>query len=427
MAVQVHGPVIVLVPLGIEQEILGVAKLLNLFGVELGTVGDGKCVVVGHFVSADPIGDFVVVVVLDVRTHGPKVLAHKSVKSRATSFLATLVDIVVSSLGSGQSFQHEKSCETQSSHKTPLEDGRVDARTVKLRPVDLKPSAAVLGKAVFVGRTAASEVDVVGLSHVGLQSARGAIDLLSIIGSAGAVDVETGKNFGHGLVDAKDDLDVSGGILAANSHSMLGPNRGSLAKQRIPDLALNLLYLLDRLLLRQAIQEQIDIGSRSKLFMVKLAHQPFGAAVLFGNRQDAVDNRGAGRNDVVPVQLDQRRLGKDVEVPLEVLVRLDNGGGLVWTAHVFGQGHDVACSLLLRLGLDVAGPDLDVGGVVCEERQDVDVGVLEQLRVRLLSVDLTKTGLIVTVGLEEVDHGGLWVVGDVLDQVAMRDGQLGEG
>lgn len=212
---QVHGPIIALVPLGIEQEIPGVAKLLDFLGVELGAIRDGEGVVVGHFLLVDPIRDLIVIVVLDVSTHSAEVLAHESVKSRAASFLAALVDIVVSSLGSWQSFKHEKSGKTQSSHKAPLEDGRINARTVKLRPVDLEPSAAVLGKAVLVGWTAAGKVDVVGLSHVGLQSARGAIDLLAIICSAGAVDVKAGEDFRHRLVDAKNDLDVSGGILAA--------------------------------------------------------------------------------------------------------------------------------------------------------------------------------------------------------------------
>lgn len=87
---------------------------------------------------------------------------------------------------------------------------------------------------------------------------------------------------------------------------MLGSDRGSLAKQRIPHLTLDLVDLLNRLLLGKAIQEQIDIRSRSELFVIKLAHQPLGAAVLLGNRQDAVDNRGAGGNNIVPVQLDKR-------------------------------------------------------------------------------------------------------------------------
>lgn len=212
-----------------------------------------------------------------------------------------------------------------------------------------------------------------------------------------------------------------------DSNSMLGPDSGSLAKQRIPHRALNLLDLLDGLLLGKAVQEQIDIRSRGELLMVELTHQPLGAAVLLGNRQDAVDDRGTSSNDIVPVQLDKRRLGKDVEVLPEVLVRLDNGRGLVWTAHVLGKGHNVSGPLLFRLGLEVAGPDLDVGGVVREEREDVDVGVLEQLRVRLLSIGLTKTSLIFTIRLEELDHGGLRVVGDVLDQVTVRDWQLGEG
>lgn len=208
---------------------------------------------------------------------------------------------------------------------------------------------------------------------------------------------------------------------------MFGSDSGSLTKQRIPDCTFNLLDLVNRLLLGKAIQEQIDIRSRSELFMVELAHQPLGTAVLLGNRQDAVDNGGASGNNIVPVQLDKRRLGEDVEVFAELLMGLDNSGRLVCAAHVFGKRHDVARLLLIGFGLKVSGSHLDVGGVVCEERQDIDVGVLEQLRVRLLSVCLTKTSLIFTVRLEKLNHGGRWVVGDVLDQVTVRDRQPREG
>lgn len=183
--------------------------------MKFGTIGNGESVVVGHFVLVHPIRNLVVIAFLDVSTHGPEGLVAESIESRTAPLLAALVDIVISSRGSWQSLQHEQSCETKSPHKTPLEDGRVDARTIKLRPVDLEPSAAVLGKAVLVGGTAATEIDMVGLSHVGLQSTRGAIDLLAIIRSAGTVDVESGENFGHRLVDAKNDLNMSGGILAA--------------------------------------------------------------------------------------------------------------------------------------------------------------------------------------------------------------------
>ena len=212
-----------------------------------------------------------------------------------------------------------------------------------------------------------------------------------------------------------------------NSNSMLSPNRRSLTKQRIPHPGLNLLDLLNRLLLSQPVQEQINIRSRRELLMIELAHQPLGAAVLLGNRQDAVDHRGTRSNDIIPVQLNQRRLGKNIKILPKLLVRLDNSGRLIGTAHFLGKGHDVARPLLFGLGVDVAGADLDGGGVVGEERQDVDVGVLEQLRVRLLGVGLAKTVFIVTVGLDELDQGSLRVVGDVRGQVAVGDRQLGEG
>lgn len=90
--------------------------------------------------------------------------------------------------------------------EAPLEDGRVDARAVKVGPVHLKASFAVLRETVFVRRTSARQVDVVDLGHVALQGTRGAIDLAAVIRSPRAVDVESGQNFRDGLVDTQYDL-----------------------------------------------------------------------------------------------------------------------------------------------------------------------------------------------------------------------------
>lgn len=191
---------------------------------------------------------------------------------------------------------------------------------------------AVFRKAVLVRWAPPGEVNVVCLGNVGLQSPRGAIHLLAVIGSAGAINIEAGENFRDGLIDAKNNLDMTRGILAANSESMLGSHSGGLGKKRVPDPGFNVFDLLDSLLFGEAVHEQIDIRGRAELFVKELAEASLGAVMVIRNRKKTVDNRGAGSDNVVPVQLNKGRLGEDIEVALKVLERLNNGGRLVRAA-----------------------------------------------------------------------------------------------
>lgn len=131
----------------------------------------------------------------------------------------------------------------------------------------------------------------------------------------------------------------------------------------------------------------------------------------------------------IPVELDEGRLGEDIEVALELLDRLDDGGRAVGPAHLGGQRHDVLCLLFLRFALELARPDLDAGDVVGEERQDIDMGVLEQLVASILGKGLAEMGLVLAIGRQQLDHGGLGVLGDVLDQACQghRQGRDGVG
>jgi hypothetical protein len=126
--------------------------------------------------------------------------------------------------------------------------------------------------------------------------------------------------------------------------------------------------------------------------------------------------QSTGKHKRIPIEFGERRLGEDTEVALELLERLDNGGGAVRPADFGRKWHDVLGLLLLGLGLEVAGPDLDVLGVVGEERQNVDIGVLEQLIAGVLSEGLAEMGLVLAVWLEQFCHWCLGMLGNMLDQ-----------
>lgn len=122
----------------------------------------------------------------------------------------------------------------------------------------------------------------------------------------------------------------------------------------------------------------------------------------------------------IPVEFNERRLGEDVEVALEFLKGLDNGWGAVWASNLGRQRHNVLGLLLLRFGLEVPGLDLDVVGVLSVKRQDIDMGVLEQLVAGVLGEDLTQMRLILAIRLQNLHHGRLWVLANVLDKAGQR-------
>ncbi len=90
--------------------------------------------------------------------------------------------------------------------EVPLEYSRINAGPFQLCPVHLEVPMAVLGQPVLVGRASTRQIDVINLGYVRLQGSWGAVDLFSVVGSPGAVDVETSEDFRDGLVDTKDDL-----------------------------------------------------------------------------------------------------------------------------------------------------------------------------------------------------------------------------
>lgn len=71
----------------------------------------------------------------------------------------------------------------------------------------------ILCKTILVAGRAAANIDIVALSDTSGQSTRTGKDTSSIVCKAGAVNVKTSKNLGDGLVETKDNLDVTVRVL----------------------------------------------------------------------------------------------------------------------------------------------------------------------------------------------------------------------
>jgi hypothetical protein len=108
---------------------------------------------------------------------------------------------------------------------------------------------------------------------------------------------------------------------------------------------------------------------------------------------------------------------------LELFQGRNNGGRVVWPSNPRRKRHDVLGLLLLRFGLQVTGPNLDAGGIFGEERQDVDMGVLEQLIVGVLGKSLAEVGFILAKWLQHFHHRRVWVLADMLHQAGQGHGE----
>lgn len=74
-------------------------------------------------------------------------------------------------------------------------------------------------------------------------------------------------------------------VLRGNRDCVFRSNGRRFVQDRVLYLGLNLLDLLNRLFLSQAIQEEVHIGRGSEDLMVISAEASLGAAVLFRHRQ----------------------------------------------------------------------------------------------------------------------------------------------
>jgi hypothetical protein len=97
-------------------------------------------------------------------------------------------------------------------------------------------------------------------------------------------------------------------ILTGNGNGVFCADDGNFVQKGISDGSFDLLDLLNGLVMIEAIEEEVDIGSGTKLLVVVLPQLSLGGVELVWNRQEAVDDRGAGSHNVAPVKVDKRRL-----------------------------------------------------------------------------------------------------------------------
>jgi hypothetical protein len=202
VTMQVDLSVIGLVPLRIEEEITRVAELLNALCIEMLTIRNGEGMVVGNILLREPISNLILVVVFDISKENISTLVHL----RSATLLASLVEICFSGGCCWQSLKDKQTGQAQRPLEASLEDGRINARSIKIGPVDLKVSVRILGEAILVGRTSTSKVNMVDLGDEAAQCSGSYIDLVAIIGAASGVNIETRQDFTDGLVDSQDNL-----------------------------------------------------------------------------------------------------------------------------------------------------------------------------------------------------------------------------
>jgi hypothetical protein len=201
-------------------QVSGITELLNLLGVKSAgisvglslrtgnldkplTVRYGESVVVGHLSLINPVGDLILMEVLDVTT---KAIVLVAVDGWPTALLATLVHVCLSRSRGWQPLQDQEAGKAKGSLKAPLEDSRINAAALEVRPVDLEVAVAVFGQTILVRWASSSQVDVVDLSDEATQSAWSDVDLAAVVGSAGGINVETGQNLTNGLINTQNNL-----------------------------------------------------------------------------------------------------------------------------------------------------------------------------------------------------------------------------
>lgn len=94
-----------------------------------------------------------------------------------------------------KAFQNEETGKPQRALKASLKDSWVNARSIKLRPIDFKVPMRILGQTVLIRRTASAKINMVYLCNKTAESSCGHINLLAIICGSGSVDVEPGEDF----------------------------------------------------------------------------------------------------------------------------------------------------------------------------------------------------------------------------------------
>lgn len=221
-------------------------------------------------------------------------------------------------------------------------------------------------------------------------------------------------------------LYMADGVLAGDGDCVLGTDDRDLVKDGVSDGLLDVFHLVNGLLVGEAVQEKIKIGSRAELVVVVLSELSLRDLEVGGDRQKTVDNRGTSRNDIAPVHFDERRFREDVEVVLKLGEARDGGRRLVRPTLFVGESHDVLGLFLIGLCRQASGTGRDELCVLGEKGSDIDVRIVEDGILSILSVELPQASFIPAVGRYDVSHWLLRVLGNVSDELPMRSGQLRE-
>lgn len=140
-----------------------------------------------------------------------------------------------------------------------------------------------------------------------------------------------------------------------------------------------------------------------------------------GNRQETVDDRRAGCNNVAPVKLRQRGLREEVKVLLELTNAANGGGRTMGSALLVRECHNVLGLFVFGLRGEVSSPCGDAAGIIREERQDVYVGVVESRVMAVLREDTTESCFVLAIRLHDLDHGLVCVLENVTGKLSVRD------
>lgn len=71
---------------------------------------------------------------------------------------------------------------------------------------------------------------------------------------------------------------------------------------------------------------------------------------------------------------------------------------------VVWESHDIPRLVFVGLGLEVSSTSSDEFGVLGEEREDIEVRVVQDRVLTVLGVDGTQSGLIAAVGVYDFNH-----------------------
>jgi hypothetical protein len=166
----------------------------------------------------------------------------------------------------------------------------------------------VFRQPVFVAWGTAGKIDVVALHYASCKCTRGRKNTGPVVGEGGAVNVETSQDLGDALVETEDNLDVAVRVLRDDGDCVAGSDRAtlglaqserwdggngrSLPKKVVPDGGLDCFDLGNGFfLVRDAVEEEIDVRGGGQDFVVPIAESTFAFGVLIRNSEKRSQDR----------------------------------------------------------------------------------------------------------------------------------------